>query len=81
MMAPDRGVVHDPLGIVPHAIGIDHSTARGFGDLQHRPVDVSPARPAIMRCGGGPHPAGQFCLIEVEVAANPAAGAQQPPEQ
>ena len=40
VMAPDRGVVHDPFGVVPHPVGIDHPAADGLGDRQHRPVDV-----------------------------------------
>ena len=40
VMAPDRSVVHHPFGVVPHPVGIDHPAADGFGDRQHRSVDV-----------------------------------------
>src|SRR4029453_9340880 len=39
-MAPDRRVVQHSLGIMPHAIGIDHSTTRRLDDLEHRTIDV-----------------------------------------
>ena len=40
MMTPDRRVVQHSLRVVPHAIGIDHPTARRLDDLEHRTIDV-----------------------------------------
>ena len=37
---PDRVPVGDALGVVPHAVRVDHGRARRRADLQHPPVDV-----------------------------------------
>ena len=39
VLGPDRGVVDDPLRVVPHPVRVDHPAAGPLGDLEHRAVD------------------------------------------
>src|SRR5881628_3350839 len=40
MTRPDRCVVLNALGVVPHAIGVDEARTRAARDLEHATVDV-----------------------------------------
>ena len=40
MQRPDRGVVDDPLGVVPHPVAVDDAAAGVLADADHAAVDV-----------------------------------------
>ena len=73
VVAPDRGVVLDPLRVVPHPVQVDHPRPGLLGGLQQGAVDVvrHPGDQVARRVA----PAGRPVLPhQVEVAADSAAG-------
>ena len=57
---PDRRVVGDALGVVPHPVAVDHPAAGPLGDAEHPPVDVEPGTPESIRRARRRAAPGQF---------------------
>ncbi len=74
MVGPDRRVVHDPLGVVPHPVQVDQPAAGRLGGRQHGAVDI--VRYADDHRGGrvAARPVTAYGL---DVAADPTAGDHQ----
>ena len=73
MQRPDRVVVGDALGVVPHAITVDDAGAGRLGDAQHPAVDMR-GHPAEQLFGYPTHPRRPVLAHQVVVTADAAAG-------
>ena len=73
MQRPDRVVVGDALGVVPHPVAVDDVRPRGFGDADHPAVDVR-GHPAEQLFGHPAHPLGPVLPDQVMVSADAATG-------
>ncbi len=73
MIGPDRIVVGDAFGVMPHSVAVDDVGAGGLGDADHAAVDVG--RDTAEQLLGNPAHASRPVLAdEVVVAADAAAG-------
>src|SRR6476469_2298604 len=59
MQWPDRVVIGDAFGVVPHPVAVNDMAARGFGDADHPAVDVC-GHAAEQLFGNSPILLGQF---------------------
>ena len=72
-IGPDRVVVGDALGVVPHPVAVDDVRARGLADPDHPAVDVG-GHPAQQLFGHPAHPLRPVLPNQVVVTADAAAG-------
>ena len=73
MKRPDRIVVGDPLGVVPHPVAVDDTCACALGDPDHPAVDVG-GHPAQQLIGHPAHPFGPVLPDQIVITADTPAG-------